>query len=123
MKVVVVPASAQTSQWAIPTLLNDSSAPSVIGVCRDVGKVPGGFRNHQNFQAVQGDVSDGSILDFSGCDAVITLTPPKLDGSDFIAFGKDMATNVRQAVAKSRSVKRLVYVSNQGAQYAEAVVG
>ncbi|EXL67027.1 hypothetical protein FOPG_16831 [Fusarium oxysporum f. sp. conglutinans race 2 54008] len=121
MKVVVVPASAQTSQWAIQTLLDDSSVPSVIGVYRDVGKVPAGFRNHQIFQAVQGDVSDGSTLDFSGCDAVITLTPPKLDGSDFIAFGKNMATNVRQAVAKSRSVKRLVYVSSQGAQYAEGV--
>ncbi|KAG7405765.1 hypothetical protein Forpi1262_v018347 [Fusarium oxysporum f. sp. raphani] len=123
MKVVVVPASAQTSQWAIQTLLDDSSVPSVIGVYRDVGKVPAGFRNHQIFQAVQGDVSDGSTLDFSGCDAVITLTPPKLDGSDFIAFGKNMATNVRQAVAKSRSVKRPVYVSSQGAQYAEGVVG
>ncbi|KAM5526732.1 NmrA family protein [Fusarium oxysporum f. sp. phaseoli] len=121
MKVVVVPASAQTSQWAIQTLLDDSSVPSVIGVYRDVGKVPAGFRNPQIFQAVQGDVSDGSTLDFSGCDAVITLTPPKLDGSDFIAFGKNMATNVQQAVAKSRSVKSLVYVSSQGAQYAEGV--
>lgn len=123
MKVVVVPASAQTSQWAIQALLDDSSGPSVIGVYRNVDKAPANFKNHPNFEAVQGDVSDGSTLDFSGCDAIITLTPPKLDGSDFIAFGKNVATNVGQAVTKSGSVKRLVYVSSQGAQYAEGVVG
>ncbi|KAJ3547917.1 hypothetical protein NM208_g1267 [Fusarium decemcellulare] len=49
------------------------------------------------------------------------MTSPKLDGSDFIAFGKDVANNVREVVEKSASVKRVVYVSSQGARYAEGV--
>ncbi|RKK19880.1 hypothetical protein BFJ66_g14837 [Fusarium oxysporum f. sp. cepae] len=73
MKVVLVPASAQTSQCIIQTLLDDASASSVFGVYRNVGKVPANFKNHPNFQLVQGDVSDGSTLDFSDRDAVITL--------------------------------------------------
>lgn len=87
-----------------------------------MSKVPDEFKNHPKFQPVPGDVSDGSTLDFSGCDAVITMTPPKLDGSDFIAFGKAVANNVRRAVERSGSVKRVVYVSSQGAQYPEGVV-
>ncbi len=113
MKVIVVPGSAQTSRSAIRTLLDAPSAPSVIGVYRNMSKVPDEFKNHPKFQPVPGDVSDGSTLDFSGCDAVITMTPPKLDGSDFIAFGKAVANNVRRAVERSGSVKRVVYVSSQ----------
>ena len=122
MKVIVAPASAKTTRSAIQTLLDAPSAPTVIGVYRDLAKVPIEFKDHPNFKSVLGDVSDGSTLDFGGCDAVITMTPPKLDGSDYIAFGKAMANNVRRAVESSGSVKRVVYVSSQGAQYSQGVV-
>ncbi|KAH8743997.1 hypothetical protein F5883DRAFT_662447, partial [Diaporthe sp. PMI_573] len=121
MKVIVVPGSAQTSRSAIHTLLNDPLAPAVVGVYRNLNKIPAEFKDHPRFEAVHGDVSDGASLDFSGCDAVITMTPPKLDGSEFIAFGKQMANNVKKAVERLGSVKRVVYVSSQGAQYSEGV--
>ena len=122
MKIIVVPASAKTTRSAIQTLLDDPLAPTVIGVYRDLSKVPLELKDHPNFQPVPGDVSDGSTLDFAGSDVVITMTPPKLDGSDYIAFGKAVSSNVHQAVEKSGSVKRIVYVSSQGAQYSQGVV-
>ncbi|KAJ3547262.1 hypothetical protein NM208_g1609 [Fusarium decemcellulare] len=122
MQITVAPASAQTSRAAVRALLDDSSAPTVIGIYRNLERVPAEFQNHPNFKAVKGDLTDGSSLDFAGSDAVITMTPPKYDGSDYIAIAKAIATNVRQAVDKLTTVKRLVYVSSMGAQYAEGVV-
>ncbi|RSL83181.1 hypothetical protein CDV31_016858 [Fusarium ambrosium] len=121
MKVIVVPGSAQTSRSAIRTLLDDSLAPSVVGVHRNLDKAPAEFKEPSRLEAAQGDISDRVSLDFSGCDAVITMTPPRFDGSDFVAFGKQIASNVKQAVKRSGSVKRVVYVSCQGAQYSEGV--
>jgi hypothetical protein len=112
----------QTSRHAIQRLLQEPSSPSVTGVYRSLAKVPAEFKTHPNFQAVQGDLTDGATLDFRGSDAVITLTPPKLDGSDFIAFGKVVSQNVRDVVQRSGTVKRIVCVSSMGAQYSHGYV-
>lgn len=122
MKVTVIPAGAQTSRHAIQRLLQDASSPTVIGVYRSLAKVPEEFKANPKFKAVQGDLTDGGTLDFRGSDAIITLTPPKLDGSDFVAFGKAVSQNVRDAVQKSGTVKRVVYVSSMGAQYSHGTV-
>ncbi|KAM0328652.1 hypothetical protein ACHAQA_005064 [Verticillium albo-atrum] len=120
MKVSVIPASAQTCREAIETLLADGSV-EVIGYYRDLRKAPEHFTKHANFTAVQGDLSEPSTLDFKGSTAILTLSPPKLDGSDYVAVAKEVANNVRQAAQKSGSVQRLVYVSSMGAQFDDGV--
>ncbi|RYO88894.1 hypothetical protein DL764_008662 [Monosporascus ibericus] len=94
MKFIVSPASSQTGRAAVQALLNDTSAPLVVGIYRDLGKVPAGFSSHPNFKAVQGNLTDPSSLDFAGVDGVIVMTPPKYDGSDNIAHAKVIAENV-----------------------------
>ncbi|OGM44050.1 hypothetical protein ABOM_007800 [Aspergillus bombycis] len=121
MQITIAPASPQTCRAAIQALLCDSSAPLVIGIYRDLNKVPAEFRSHRNFKAIRGDLKDRDTLDFTGSDAVLTLTPPCLDGSDFVAQAKAISSNVRDAVVKAKSVKRLVYISSMGAQFASGV--
>ena len=122
MQITVAPASAQTLRAAVEKLLNDETRPTVIGIYRNLNKVPAEFKSHPNFKAVQADLSDAGSLDFTGSDAVLALTPPKYDGSDFIAETKKAATNVRNAIERSGTVRRLVYISSMGAQHAEGVV-
>ncbi|RYP40461.1 hypothetical protein DL767_001697 [Monosporascus sp. MG133] len=121
MKFIVAPASSQTGRAAVQELLNDKSAPLVVGIYHNLGKVPAGFSSYPNFKAVQGDLTDPSTLYFAGVDGVIVGTPPKYDGSDIIAHAKVIAENVRDAVSRASSVKRLVYISSGGAQYSEGV--
>ncbi|RYP61498.1 hypothetical protein DL769_007680 [Monosporascus sp. CRB-8-3] len=121
MKFIVAPASSQTGRAAVQALLNDTSAPLVVGIYRNLAKVPIGFSSYPNFKAVQGDLTDPSALDFAGADGVLVLTPPKYDGSDVIAHARVIAENVRDAVSRTSSVKRLIYISSGGAQYSEGV--
>jgi len=122
MHVAVVPASSSTCTEAIRQLLGDKSSPSVTGIYRNLAKVPSEFASHPNFKAVKGDVNDGNSLDFTGCDAVLTLTPPTYDDTDIIKHANDVSQTVKSAVQKASSVKRLVYVSSVGAEFAEGVV-
>lgn len=122
MKIAVVPASAQTSRAAVEALLEHPSAPAVVGIYRNLDKVPRHFKEHPRFKAVRGDISDRSTLDFAGSHAVITMTPPKYDGSDYILFGKTVMGNIREAIKKSATVERVVYVSSMGAQFSQGVV-
>ncbi|RYP01582.1 hypothetical protein DL763_000113 [Monosporascus cannonballus] len=121
MKFIVAPASSQTGRAAVQALLNDRSAPLVVGIYRNLGKVPAGFSSYPNFKAVQGDLTDPSTLDFVGADGVLVMTPPQNDGSDTIEHAKGIAKNVCDAVSRASSVKRLVYISSTGAQYGEGV--
>ncbi|RYP43755.1 hypothetical protein DL768_009710 [Monosporascus sp. mg162] len=121
MKFIVAPASSKTGRATVQALLNDRSAPLVVGIYRNLGKVPAGFSSYPNFKAVQGDLTDPSALDFAGADGVVVMTPPKYDGSDVIAHARVIAENVRDAVSRASSVKRLVYISSGGAQYSEGV--
>ncbi|RYP72961.1 hypothetical protein DL770_007880 [Monosporascus sp. CRB-9-2] len=121
MKFIVAPASSQTGRVAVQALLNDKSAPLVVGIYRNLGKVPAGFSSYPNFKAVQGDLTDPSSLDFAGVDGVVVMTPPKYDGSDVIAHARVIAENVRDAVSRASSVKRLVYISSGGAQHSQGV--
>ncbi|KAI9164202.1 hypothetical protein HJFPF1_05842 [Paramyrothecium foliicola] len=117
MKVTVVPASAQTLKAAVADLLDHPSAPSVVGVYRNLDKAPDEFKKNPHFQAVLGNLHDASTLDFSGSEVVVVLSPPHLDGSDYVAAAKKVAQAVRDAIAKAPSVRRLVYISSMGAQY------
>ncbi|KAK4238760.1 hypothetical protein C8A03DRAFT_14801 [Achaetomium macrosporum] len=117
MHITVVPASPKTGQAAIRTLLADPSGPTVRGVYRDLAKVPAEFKSNPRFEAVQGSVEELSTLDLSGSDAVLNITPPLYDKRDVVAHARLVSENVKTAIKKAGSVKRLVYLSSGGAQY------
>ncbi|KAL2267871.1 hypothetical protein VTJ83DRAFT_5148 [Remersonia thermophila] len=117
MHVTVVPASPKTGQAAIRALLADPRAPTVRGYYRDATKVPAEFRSNPRFEAVKGDVEDAASLDFAGSDAVLNITPPLFDERDVVEHARHVSENVKAAVKKAASVKRLVYLSSVGAQY------
>ncbi|KAF2148846.1 NAD(P)-binding protein [Myriangium duriaei CBS 260.36] len=119
MRITIIPASAKTTQAAVEALLAHESQPNVVGYYRDLSKVPERFKINPRFEAVTGDVADPSSLNFGGSDAVMTLSPPKMDGSDFLDFAATTAKNVASAVRKAQTVKRLVYISSVGAEHAE----
>ncbi|KAF6831891.1 NmrA family protein [Colletotrichum musicola] len=117
MQIVVVPASPKTGQATIRALLDDPSEPAVTGVYRDPGKAPADFREHPRFRIMKGDVADVGSLDFSGVDAVVTITPPQYSQSKPITRAREMAANVKYAIGRAGdSLKRVVYVSSVGAQ-------
>ncbi|KAJ4308527.1 hypothetical protein N0V84_012045 [Fusarium piperis] len=89
-----------TSRAASRSLLNDPLAPAVVGVYRDLNKVPDEFRENPRFEAVQGDVSDGASLGISSCDVTITMTAPKFDGTDFIALPMVSTRDIAKCCAR-----------------------
>ncbi|KAE8408444.1 hypothetical protein BDV37DRAFT_172968 [Aspergillus pseudonomiae] len=120
MLIAVVPASPKTGQAAIRALLNSTETTrpiTVKGVYRDLSRVPEEFLSNPHFQAVKGDVSDAASLDLTGVDAVLAITPPRYDGSDFLACARTASENTRLAIQKSGSVKRLVLLSSMGAEH------
>jgi uncharacterized protein YbjT (DUF2867 family) len=121
MRVTVVPASNKTSTGAIRWLLSQNDSVQIQGLYRDLKKVPGEFKSAKNFTAVQGDVADASTLNFSESDAVIMVLPPAYDGRDIVAHSRLISNNVKNAIEKSGTVKRLVLLSSLGAKFAEGV--
>ncbi|KAF4852657.1 hypothetical protein CGCSCA4_v002525 [Colletotrichum siamense] len=115
--ITVVPASTQAGRETIRTLLNDGSKPNVRGIYRDPSKAPPEFTASPNFTAVQGDVS-ASPLDFTGSDAVFYIPPPPFHsgGVDLVEFATNAANNVKDAIEKAGSVKRLLVFSALGAE-------
>ena len=124
MRVTVVPASTKTGQAVIDHLL-ESHTPdlAVVGIYRDLAKIPEKFKSNPLFEARQGDVASPDTLDFAGSDVVVTMSPPLLfSPGDPIAGAKQLAENVRERVLRSGTVRRLVYVSSMGAQYEHGMV-
>ncbi|KAK4118849.1 NAD(P)-binding protein [Parathielavia appendiculata] len=118
MHITVVPASPKTGQATIRSLLADPFNPTVRAYYRDLSKVPSELKSNPRFEAVKGDVEDAGSLDFSGSDAVLNITPPLYEEKDIIAHARLVSENVKAAVKKAESVKRLVLLSSVGAQYA-----
>lgn len=123
MRVTLVPASNKTSTAAIRWLLSQDKRVRIQGLYRDLKKVPDDFKSTENFTAVHGDVADASTLNFKESDAVIMVLPPAYDGRDIIAHSRLISNNVKNAIEKSRTVKRIVLLSSLGAEFAEGVVG
>ncbi|KAF4973158.1 hypothetical protein FSARC_502 [Fusarium sarcochroum] len=121
MQITIAPASMKTSAAAIRSLLLQDKSVRIKALYRDLKKVPDEFNSVDNLIAVQGDVCDAYTLDFSGSDAVLACLPPAYDGRDIIAHAETVANNIRDAVEKSGSVKRLVLLSSMGAEFAEGV--
>lgn len=120
MQVTIAPASTKTGAAIVRSLLSfENQSINIKALYRNVKKAPEEFTSHDNFTAVEADVSDASSLDFSGSDAVLAITPPVYDGRDIVAHATNVSKNVRDAVEKAGTVKRLVLLSSVGAEFSE----
>lgn len=122
MQFTVVPASSQACIAAIRVLLDHESAPTVIGICRSDAKIPGDIRSNPRFWFTKGDLDDAQSLDFSGSSGVLVTTPASFADPDVHAYTRRIATNIRNAMQKSSSTAKLVYISSLGAQHGSGVV-
>ncbi|KAF5516018.1 hypothetical protein CGCS363_v001703 [Colletotrichum siamense] len=115
--ITVVPASTQAGRETIRAILNDGSNPIVRGIYRDPTKALPEFTASPNFTAAQGDVS-ASPLDFTGSDAVFYIPPPPFHFGDvdLVEFATNAASNIKDAIEKAGSVKRLLVFSAVGAE-------
>lgn len=124
MLVTVAPASTKTGTAVIRSLLAAAadSDIKVHAIYRNIAKAPAEFTSRQNFKAVQGDIADESSLNFKGSDAVVAIAPPVFEGGDIVAIAKERAENVKNAIEKSGTVKKVVLLSSVGAQFSSGVV-
>ena len=124
MKITVVPASTKAGQATIEHLVAGNVRDlAVVGIYRNLTKVPDNLKANPRFEARQGDVAAPETLDFAGSDVVITVSPPQWSAPDGpVSAVKRLAENVEKAVRGSETVKRLVYVSSMGAQYEKGTV-
>ncbi|KAK5652249.1 hypothetical protein OQA88_10746 [Cercophora sp. LCS_1] len=121
MHLSIVPASPRTAQAAIRHLLAAAGGPTVRGVYRDLAKVPAEFRENPRFEAVKGDIDAPEGIDLSGTDAVFLVQPPVYQDIDTIEHARVVAEGLKAAVKRAGSVKRVVVLSSQGAQYDQGV--
>ncbi|KAF5667618.1 hypothetical protein FHETE_5676 [Fusarium heterosporum] len=118
--ITVLPASTKAGRETIRVLLESEAKPSIRAVYRDPSKAPAEFVQKSNFEAVKGDVGNGSSLDFTGSDAVFYIPPPTFDGTDQAEWATRSATNVKKAL-KDAGVKRLLILSAIGSQNSSGI--
>lgn len=121
LSITVLPASTQSGRETIRSLLSSPRPPTIRAVYRDTSKAPKEFTSNPNFTAVKGNVNDASSLDFGASDAVFYIPPPTYDGTDTKEFATKTAGNVKAALQKATSAKRLVLFSAMGAQYERGI--
>ncbi|KAH7319608.1 hypothetical protein B0I35DRAFT_352071 [Stachybotrys elegans] len=121
MKIAVVPASTRTTSAVIRSLLALPTPVDIKAYYRDTSKAPEEFTSHSNFEAVKGDVMDDVSLDFSGCQVVVAVPPPFFFNEDMEAVTEKVSVNVKTAIERASSVKRLVLLSSIGAHLYEGV--
>lgn len=121
MKITIVPASSKAGVATIRTLLSFSGPEltSVRGVYRNLGKVPEEFKDDSRFEAVYGDVGakDADAIDLGKPDAVMYISPYTVGDEDNAELATRAATNIKTALVRESSVKRLLVQSALGSQY------
>jgi uncharacterized protein YbjT (DUF2867 family) len=126
MKIVVVPAGTKTGAAAIRSLLNQASTNGlrreVVGIYRNIKKVPLDFGHNGMFTATQGDIEDASSLDLSDAEGVITITPPVFEDTDIVKRAEAVSMNVKTAIEKAGTIKNLVLLSSVLAHLDKGVV-
>lgn len=122
LTISVLPGSSQAGREAIRALLKDEKRPIIRAIYRNPSKAPAEFLEDSHFTAVKADVSAESSLDFGNSDAVFYIPPPTYDGTDSAEFAAKNANNVKIALKRTPSVKRLLVFSGLGAQYEKGIV-
>lgn len=122
LHITVLPASTQSGKETIRALLESDSKPTVRAIYRNPAKAPVEFKEHSNFEATQGDVATGEGLDFSSSQAILYIPPVTYDGTDQGQFATRTAQNVKEAIQRTPSLKKLILHSAMGAQYDHGIV-
>ncbi|CAH0045099.1 unnamed protein product [Clonostachys solani] len=117
LHITVFPASTQSGKEAIRALLESDSKSTVKAIYRNPAKAPVEFKEHPNFEATQGDVATGEGLDFSSSQAILYIPPVTYDGTDQGQFATQTAQNVKEAIQRAPSLKKLILHSAMGAQH------
>lgn len=120
--ITVVPASTVAGKATVRLLLASSENTLVRGIYRNPVKAPSEFTQSPRFSASKGDVGGDDDLDFTQSTAVFYIPPVTSDGRDTSAFAAHAATNVKNAIERAPSVKRLVLHSALGAQRDRGIV-
>jgi hypothetical protein len=116
MEITIVPASSSVGHATIRKLLASPSQPTIRAIYRNVDKAPEEFRKNSRFAAVRGDVGSGE-LSFGSSEAVLYVPPMVVDGSDTDEFAIRAANNVKQAIERAKTVKRLISQSALASQF------
>lgn len=116
MQITIVPASSSVGEAAVRQLLAHGSQPTVRAIYRNIDKAPEEFKSNPHFRAVRGDIGMGD-LDFDTSEAVLYVVPAVMDGSDLDEFATRAANNVKAAIERAGTVKRLVVQSALGSQF------
>ncbi|OJK00148.1 hypothetical protein ASPACDRAFT_118108 [Aspergillus aculeatus ATCC 16872] len=117
MRILIVPASPQTAQATITALLAHSDTNYIRGLYRNFHRVPPTLQNHPHFDPYPGDLTVPATLNFHGFDTVFFVLPPCLDGhTPPDQWATNVSTNIRLAIQRSGTVRRLVLLSSLGAE-------
>ncbi|KAK0742076.1 hypothetical protein B0T21DRAFT_282872 [Apiosordaria backusii] len=116
--ITILPASCKTGLSTLRALLSLSD-PSlqITGIYRDPSKAPQDLLSNPQFTAVKGDIDDPTSLDFSTTDLLFNTTPTTYDNVDILEHAKKQTENIKAAILKSSTVKKVVLLSSMGAQY------
>ncbi|KFA70197.1 hypothetical protein S40285_04397 [Stachybotrys chlorohalonatus IBT 40285] len=117
MHIAIAPAGTKTAAATIRALLAlDLPSLRIKAYYRNLANVPDDFTSSPSIEAARGNIEDANSLDFSSVDAVLAITPPVFDGRDITAYAKSVSENVKCAVERAGSIKKLVLLSSIGAE-------
>ncbi|RAH78065.1 NAD(P)-binding protein [Aspergillus japonicus CBS 114.51] len=119
MRILIAPASPQTAQATITALLASPLHEKlhIRGLYRNFHRVPPHLQNHPHFEPYPGDLTVPATLNFHGFDTVFFVLPPCLNGTTPLdEWATTVSTNIRLAIQRSGTVRRLVLLSSLGAE-------
>lgn len=120
--ITVVPASTNVGRETIRVLLGSGRKLFIRGIYRDPSKALVEYTQNPNFEAAKGDVGDSASLDFSDSNAVFYIPPPTYDGTDTSEWAAKSAANVKDAIRRAPTVKKLILHSAVGAHHNHGIV-
>ena len=126
MIIGVIPADSKTASGVIQGLITKGTAANspfkIKAWYRDASRSPSQFVSQSNFEASEGNVLDESSFDLLGCDVVLTVLAPVFTNSPMRASIEKGSVNIKAAIEKAGTVKRLVILSSDGPRAYDAVV-
>ncbi|CAI4212308.1 unnamed protein product [Parascedosporium putredinis] len=117
-RIVILPASTKAGRETIRVLLQSESKPFVRAVYRNPAKAPAEFLQNPNFEAVQGDVSSGSGLDFAGFDTLFYIPPRPM--SPGVLRLNHISDEILKNSVPQVSIVRPGYITEEWAHFLDA---